>query len=129
MEVLGLVTEGLSNKGIADRLKRSEHTVKFHLGNATKKIGASSRTKAAVYFAMQQGTALSPVPSGSKNSVTPKQDWINGFAVALAQIHRHGVESAIVCKAARFAGLTLATAHGAGVSPFDISELRRAKVQ
>jgi DNA-binding CsgD family transcriptional regulator len=138
LEVLGLVTEGLSNKDIAGRLKRSEHTVKFHLGNVAKKIGFSSRTKAAVYFALQQGTALSPAPSGSKSreplhrkddtSVNDKQNWINGFAVALAQVHRHGGGSTVVCEAARAAGLTLAVAHDAGVSAFDISELKMARV-
>jgi DNA-binding CsgD family transcriptional regulator len=125
MEVLGLVTEGLSNKDIAGRLKRSAHTVKFHLGNVAKKIGVSSRTEAAVYFALQQGTALSTGPL----RVNEKQNWINGFAVALAQVHRHGGGSTVVCEAARAAGITLAAAHGAGVSSFDISELKRAKVQ
>jgi DNA-binding CsgD family transcriptional regulator len=139
LEVLRLVAEGLSNKNIARRLKRSEHTVKFHLGNAAKKIGVSSRTEAAVYFTLQQGTVLSPTPASSKShaplhrkdddNVTQKQSWINGFAAALAQVHRHGVESTAICQAAHFAGLTLAAASGAGVSPFDISELRRAKVQ
>lgn len=142
-EVLWLVTEGLPDKSIADRLDLSEHTVKFHLGNARKKIGAPSRTRAAVHFALQQGAARAPTtdatdatgpgghaPAHRKDdaSATEKQNWINGFAVALALVHRHGGASTVVCEAARAAGLTLTVALDAGVSSFDIEELKRAKV-
>lgn len=71
-DVLRLVTEGLSNKGIADRLNISAHTVKFHLENAGKKIGARSRTKAAVHFALQQGTALAPATARSGSGGHPQ---------------------------------------------------------
>lgn len=133
-EVLWLVADGLSNKRVADRLHLSEHTVKFHLGNATKKLGVSSRTKAAVnFFALQQDTPLTPAealtPTRSQNHAhIPERNWINGFAVALAQVHRHGVRSAVICEAARGAGVSIASAHSAGVSSFDIEELKRAKV-
>jgi DNA-binding NarL/FixJ family response regulator len=46
LEVLRLVSEGLGNKGIALRLKISEHTVKFHVAAAMAKLGAASRTEA-----------------------------------------------------------------------------------
>jgi DNA-binding CsgD family transcriptional regulator len=138
-EVLGLLTEGLSNKSIADRMDLSLHTVKFHLGNAAKKIGAPSRTKAAVHFALQ-GTVRAPATTRSDSEGpgpahheddtcdTEKRHWINGFAVALAQVHRHSGESTVVCEAASAAGLTLTIARGAGVSSFDIDELKRAQV-
>lgn len=48
MEVLQLAAEGLPNKLIAQRLKLSEHTVKFHLNSLMGKLGAQSRTEAVV---------------------------------------------------------------------------------
>ncbi|HEY4000412.1 MAG TPA: response regulator transcription factor [Candidatus Xenobia bacterium] len=46
VEVLGMLAEGLGNKIIADRLKISEHTVKFHLSSIFSKLHAGSRTEA-----------------------------------------------------------------------------------
>ncbi len=48
LEVLALLAEGLSNRGIAVRLAISEHTVKFHLNAILSKLGAQSRTEAVV---------------------------------------------------------------------------------
>ncbi|NJK79988.1 MAG: response regulator transcription factor [Chloroflexaceae bacterium] len=45
-EVLALLSQGLSNKMIAQRLQISEHTVKFHVSSIYAKLGASSRTEA-----------------------------------------------------------------------------------
>ena len=47
-EVLGLMAEGLSNKLIADRLKISDHTAKFHVNAILSKLGAETRTEAVV---------------------------------------------------------------------------------
>jgi DNA-binding NarL/FixJ family response regulator len=47
-EVLGLLAEGLSNKGIAARLGISEHTAKFHVVAILGKLGAESRAAAIV---------------------------------------------------------------------------------
>jgi DNA-binding CsgD family transcriptional regulator len=52
VEVLWLISDGLSNKRIADRLDISQHTVKFHVDNALGKMGTTSRTKAAVDFVL-----------------------------------------------------------------------------
>lgn len=52
--VLQLVTEGLPNKMIADRLEISERTVEAHVRNILKKMNATSRTQAAI-FATQNG--------------------------------------------------------------------------
>ena len=48
LEVLRLLAEGLPNKTIARRLDISEHTVKFHVNAIMGKLGAQSRTEAAV---------------------------------------------------------------------------------
>lgn len=45
-DVLELVSQGLSNKQIAQKLQISEHTVKFHLSSLFAKLGVSSRTEA-----------------------------------------------------------------------------------
>lgn len=58
--------------------------------------------------------------------------WLAGFAVALAELHRqllHGNNSSGTCAAARNAGLTIASARAAGVSAFDLKELRKAGLQ
>ncbi len=47
-EVLELLAEGLTNRGIAHRLGISEHTVKFHVNSILGKLGADSRTDAVV---------------------------------------------------------------------------------
>jgi len=47
-EVLSLMAEGLSNKLIADRLKISEHTAKFHVNSILNKLDAETRTEAVV---------------------------------------------------------------------------------
>jgi DNA-binding NarL/FixJ family response regulator len=46
--VLQFLAEGLPNKAIARRLDISEHTVKFHVNAIMGKLGAQSRTEAAV---------------------------------------------------------------------------------
>jgi DNA-binding CsgD family transcriptional regulator len=46
LEILGLIAEGLSNKGIAERLFVSENTVKTHASRVFDKLGARRRTEA-----------------------------------------------------------------------------------
>jgi two-component system, NarL family, nitrate/nitrite response regulator NarL len=48
LEVLQLLTDGLSNKAIADRLGISDHTAKFHVNSILGKLGAQGRTDAVV---------------------------------------------------------------------------------
>jgi len=54
LEVLQLVSHGLSNKLIARTLSISEHTVKFHVSSTYAKLGAASRTE-AVSLAARKG--------------------------------------------------------------------------
>jgi DNA-binding NarL/FixJ family response regulator len=56
VEVLSLVTMGMSNQEIADRLFLTINTLKSHIRQAYKKIGVSSRAQ-AVAWCMQHGFA------------------------------------------------------------------------
>jgi NarL family two-component system response regulator YdfI len=48
LEIVDMMTEGLSNQMIARRLGISRHTVKFHVASILGKLQASSRTEAVV---------------------------------------------------------------------------------
>jgi DNA-binding NarL/FixJ family response regulator len=50
IEILKLVSDGLSNVQIATAIKLTENTVKFHLRNLFAKLGVSNRTEAAAKF-------------------------------------------------------------------------------
>lgn len=47
LEVLGLLSGGLTNREISGQLFVTERTVKFHVGSILHKLGASNRTEAA----------------------------------------------------------------------------------
>jgi DNA-binding NarL/FixJ family response regulator len=49
-QVLEMVSHGCQNKMIAANLNLSEHTVKVHIHNIIKKLGAQNRTGAAAIF-------------------------------------------------------------------------------
>jgi len=58
--------------------------------------------------------------------------WMIGFATALAEMHRRllsGNDGSGVQAVARAAGLTIEAAHAAGVSAFDVRELRKAGIR
>lgn len=48
------VSDGMSNKLIANYLDIAAHTVKFHVTNACAKLGTSTRTQAAVKFVLSR---------------------------------------------------------------------------
>lgn len=48
-EVLCFIAEGYSNKGISDKLRISEKTVKNHVSNILRKLDLQDRTQAAIY--------------------------------------------------------------------------------
>ena len=54
VQVLELLAEGFSNKGIAARLGISDQTVKFHVASISGKLGAANRTD-AVRLAVRRG--------------------------------------------------------------------------
>jgi DNA-binding NarL/FixJ family response regulator len=57
IEVIGLVTEGCSNKEVAFRLTITEDTVKRHLTNIFDKVGMSTRLELAL-FALKNKLAV-----------------------------------------------------------------------
>jgi DNA-binding NarL/FixJ family response regulator len=57
-EVLALLSRGLSNKQIAERLAISDHTAKFHVNGILGKLGAATRTEAVVIAARRGLVAL-----------------------------------------------------------------------
>ena len=56
-EVLQCLASGLANKQIADQLRISEHTVKFHVASILGKLGAATRTQ-AVSLGIRRGLVL-----------------------------------------------------------------------
>lgn len=50
-QVLELLSEGLSNRDVAERLGISRHTAKFHVNAILDKLGATTRTEAVVLAA------------------------------------------------------------------------------
>ncbi len=57
-EVLALLTEGITYKGVADRLVISETTVKTHVNNIFQKLQVNDRTQAVLY-ALKHGLVTS----------------------------------------------------------------------
>jgi two-component system, NarL family, nitrate/nitrite response regulator NarL len=51
LQVLSLLSEGLSNRDVAERLGISRHTAKFHVNAILDKLGATTRTEAVVLAA------------------------------------------------------------------------------
>lgn len=62
LEVLGLVAEGGANKEIAERLGLSEFTVKRHIQNILRKLGARSRWEASASYLSQRREVPAPIP-------------------------------------------------------------------
>jgi DNA-binding NarL/FixJ family response regulator len=54
LQLLALVSEGLSNRAIAQRLSISYNTVKYHMKNILQKLGVQNRTE-AVATAIRSG--------------------------------------------------------------------------
>jgi DNA-binding NarL/FixJ family response regulator len=53
-QVLALLAEGLSNRGIAERLGISDQTVKFHVASVMGKLGTANRVE-TVRLAVRRG--------------------------------------------------------------------------
>jgi DNA-binding CsgD family transcriptional regulator len=96
-EILRLLATGASNKDIAHHLFISSNTVKVHLRNTFSKIGATSRTEAAVYairegisqaadtpaamLATQESPTTSPISLDTKSK--PHSFWISALVTVM----------------------------------------------
>jgi DNA-binding CsgD family transcriptional regulator len=60
-EVLHWITQGLTNKQIAQRLKISESTVKLHVGNIFKRYGVKTRSALTASAITHKVTTFTPV--------------------------------------------------------------------
>lgn len=74
-EILLLVTQGLSNAALAQRLWVTEQTIKFHLSNAYRKLGVSNRTE-ATHWAAVSGL-LGDVVSHLASAPSERYDGVN----------------------------------------------------
>ena len=63
-EVMALIAEGTTNRGIAERLVITENTARNHVSRILDKLGLSRRSEAAV-FAAQHGPVKKIPPEES----------------------------------------------------------------
>ena len=64
-DVLGLLSAGKTNREIAQTLFLSESTVKVHVRHVLRKIGARTRTEAAIYALTRQQPEVQGEPPAS----------------------------------------------------------------
>jgi len=66
-DILALLSEGRSNRSIAQNLYLSEKTVKAHLAAIFRKLGVTNRTQAAM-MAVQMGVGAAPASAAGTSS-------------------------------------------------------------
>ena len=71
IQVLEMVSHGAQNKLIAVKLNLSEHTIKVHLHNIIKKLGARNRTAAAAIF-LEQSSGAARTRNGGQPMMFPR---------------------------------------------------------
>ena len=62
-EILGLLSEGLTGQAIAGRLFLSPETVRTHIRNATRKLGAKTRVHAVALMLVSRDPSTVRAPS------------------------------------------------------------------
>lgn len=84
VEVAELVSKGMANKEVADRLFVTEKTVKFHLTNIYKKMAIKSRSQLIVWclphLRMQEeeeATNQTQINASAVNQTLPQQNFNN----------------------------------------------------
>ena len=68
-EVAELVTQGLSNKEVANQLFVTEKTVKFHLTNIYKKMSVKSRAQLIVWCLPHMSFVEKEAPAEQNNNI------------------------------------------------------------
>jgi len=97
-DVVRCVTEGLSNRTIAQRLELSEHTVRNYLSRIFEKLGVSSRIEILFRASTQSSARESSSNKRLSRDPLPSFDWAqeaaeNGFPGAqflLGEMYREG---------------------------------------
>lgn len=89
LRVMALVATGKPNVEIAAELWVVEQTVKYHVKNATKKLGVTNRT-AAVWRCLELGILAPPTPCDSDVQITRLENRVerirNGFEKLAGEI-------------------------------------------
>lgn len=82
-QILELLSEGLQNKIIADRLALSEHTVKVHVHNLIRKLRVHNRTQAAAIYrdSVDQEELRPPFRGYGTPMVRPENTYVMGQAI------------------------------------------------
>jgi DNA-binding NarL/FixJ family response regulator len=60
LEVLQMISSGLTNAEAAQRMHLSVHAIKFHLAEIYRRLGVSNRTEAAVTYLRSTDVRLDP---------------------------------------------------------------------
>jgi DNA-binding NarL/FixJ family response regulator len=68
VEVLALISGGLTNAEAARRLQVSVHAIKFHLAAIYSRLGVANRTEAAVTYLRFMDPGLQPSAQGDTSS-------------------------------------------------------------
>lgn len=103
LEVVRGLSEGLTNREIAERLKLSQHTIKNYLFRIFDKLGVSSRVELLFMTLSTAGAPQSPVPATAANTgngdgnhattpwcQTAAERGLTGAQITLAEMYRHG---------------------------------------
>jgi DNA-binding NarL/FixJ family response regulator len=82
-QILELLSEGLQNKIIADRLALSEHTVKVHVHNLIRKLRVHNRTQAAAVYrdSIDQEEFRPPFKGHGTPVMRPENTYVMGQAI------------------------------------------------
>jgi two-component system nitrate/nitrite response regulator NarL len=76
LEILTILQDGKSNKAIARDLGLSEATIKVHIKNVLRKLGASNRTEAAIWITKNKKALLDkPVRRPLEESTAAESDF------------------------------------------------------
>ena len=73
IEILGLISDGLSNREIAQKLYLSDNTIKWYNKQIFTKLGVHSRTQ-AISLASQTSLLESPTTLPGKDEIRPQHN-------------------------------------------------------